>query len=104
MIDIVTNPAHRSITADTHFKCYLVILDVTSRLFVPMGIQDKKPRTIFKAIRDGATTFGPSELYDLSQLEHVHEDFDATFRSTEFTQLNQPKQTINYHLLHQDIM
>jgi hypothetical protein len=51
-----------------------------------MGIQDKKPRTIVEAIRDWATTFGPSEIYDLSQLKQVHGYFDAKFRSNAFTQ------------------
>jgi hypothetical protein len=78
MIDIITNPAQRSITTGTHFKYYLVLVDVASRLFVPMGIQDKKPKTIFKAIQDWTTTFGPSELYNLSHLEQVHVDFDAS--------------------------
>jgi hypothetical protein len=83
MIDIITNPAQRSITTDTHFKYYLVVVDVASRLFVPKGIQYKKPKTIFKAIQDWTMTFGPSELYNLSHLERVHRDFDASFRSHE---------------------
>jgi transposase InsO family protein len=87
MTDIVTNPTQRSITADSHFKYYLVILDAASRLFVPMGIQDKRPRTIFEAIQDWALTFGPSKLYNLSRLEQVHGDFDTSFRSVEFTHL-----------------
>jgi hypothetical protein len=41
MIDVVTNPAERSITDVTHFKHHLVVVDVASRLFVPMGIRGR---------------------------------------------------------------
>jgi hypothetical protein len=41
MIDIETNPARRSITTDTHFKYYLVIVDVASRLFGNQGQETK---------------------------------------------------------------
>jgi hypothetical protein len=40
-IDIIPSPASRSLTPDTYHKCYLGIIDVASRFFVPMGIQDK---------------------------------------------------------------
>jgi hypothetical protein len=87
MIDIVTNPAQRSITTDTHFKYYLVIADVASHLFVHMGIQDKKPKTIFEAIRDWATESGHPKYTTYLNLNQVHGDFDASFRSREFTKL-----------------
>jgi hypothetical protein len=45
MIDIITNPAQRTITTDTHFKYFLVVVDVASRLFVPMGIQETRNET-----------------------------------------------------------
>lgn len=51
-VDIVNNPATRSITANTYFPYYLGITDVTSRFFVPrMGsnvwpIEDLRPGSV----------------------------------------------------------
>jgi hypothetical protein len=44
MIDIIPSPATRLLTPDTYHKYYLGIIDVASRFFVPMGIQDKMPK------------------------------------------------------------
>jgi hypothetical protein len=49
-IDIIPSPASRSLTPDTYHKYYLGIVDVASRFFVPMGIKDEKPTTIYNAL------------------------------------------------------
>jgi hypothetical protein len=87
MVDIIHNPAKQSITADTYFPYCLGIIDVASRYFVPMGLRDKRPTTVFNAMRDWATTHGPTPGYALTDLEQLHGDFDSTFRSDEFTTL-----------------
>jgi hypothetical protein len=87
MVDIIHNPAKRSITTDTYFRYYLGVIDVASRYFVPMGLRDKRPTTVFNAMRDWATAHGPSAGYTLTDLEQLHGDFDSTFRSEEFTTL-----------------
>jgi hypothetical protein len=48
---------------------------------------DKRPITVFNAMRDWATTHGPKAGYTLTDLEQLHGDFDSTFRSEEFTTL-----------------
>ena len=87
MVDIVNNPSAESITSDTHYKYYLLIIDTASRFFVPVGINDKRPRTIFEAIKYWTTHYGPSQSFNFSQLDHIHGDFDAVYRSNEFTRL-----------------
>ncbi len=87
MIDIVNNPADRSITANTYYPYYLAITDVASRFFVPMGIADKRAKTVFRAIQEWASSYGPSATFNLSQLTRIHGDFDTTFRSNELSQL-----------------
>jgi hypothetical protein len=89
MVDIVINPADRSITTNTYFPYYLNITDAGSRFFVPIGIQDKKGKIIFRAIQDWATSYGPgpSADFNLSQLSGIHGDFDSTTRSNELLQL-----------------
>jgi hypothetical protein len=66
MVDIIHNPAKQSITADTYFRYYLGIINVASRYFVPMGIRDKRPLTVFNAMRDWAITHGPTAGYFIS--------------------------------------
>jgi transposase InsO family protein len=87
MIDIVNNPATESITPDTHFKFYLLVIDVASRFLVPIGINDKKPKTVFEALKTWSTHYGPSESFNFSQLSHIHGDFDAVYCSNVFTRL-----------------
>jgi hypothetical protein len=87
MIDIIPSPATRSLTPDTYHKYYLGIIDVASRFFVPMGIQDKLPTTVYNALAKWALWHGPTSGYTISSIEQVHGDFDATFRSREFTRL-----------------
>jgi transposase InsO family protein len=87
MIDIVNNPSTESITSDTNFKFYLLIVDMASRFLVPIGIQDKKPKTVLEALKTWSTHYGPSESFNFSQLDHIHGDYDAVYRSKEFTRL-----------------
>jgi hypothetical protein len=56
MIDIANNPSNRSITSSTYFRYYLNITDVASRFFVPIGIQDKSPKAVFRALQEWATS------------------------------------------------
>jgi transposase InsO family protein len=87
MIDIIHNPTDRSITMDTYHKYYLGVIDVASRYFVPMGIPDKKPLTVFNALKEWSRIHGPSPGYSLYDLEQLHRDFDSTFWSQEFDRL-----------------
>jgi hypothetical protein len=87
MIDIIPSPATRSLTPDTYHKYYLGIIEVASRFFVPMGIQDKMPTTVYNALVKWALWHGPTSGYTISSIEQVHGDFDTTFGSREFTRL-----------------
>jgi hypothetical protein len=46
------NPSSRPSTRNTFFPYYLAVTDVASRFFVPLGIQDKKAKTVFNAIHE----------------------------------------------------
>jgi transposase InsO family protein len=81
MVDIVTNPATSSITAASFFPYYLAITDVTSRLFVPLGIKDKTADSVFRALQEWATYYGPATEFNLFMLTHIHGDFDSAFTS-----------------------
>jgi transposase InsO family protein len=54
---------------------------------VPIGIQDKKAKTVFNAIHEWATCYGPSATFNISQLNRIHGDYDTVFRSEEIIQL-----------------
>jgi hypothetical protein len=62
MVDIINNPSSRSITRNTFFPYYLAVTDVASRFFVPLGMQHKKAKTVFNAIHEWATCYGPSAI------------------------------------------
>jgi transposase InsO family protein len=81
MVDIVTNPATSSITATSYFPYYLAITDVTSRLFVPLGLRDKTADSGFRALQEWATYYGPTTEFNLFMLTHIHGDFDSAFTS-----------------------
>jgi hypothetical protein len=87
MIDIIHNPAIRSLTKDTYYKYYLGIIEVASRYFVPIGITDKTPRTVLTALKKWARLHGPTAGYTMSEIEQIHGDFDAACRSQEFVTL-----------------
>jgi hypothetical protein len=87
MIDIIHNPATCSLTRDTYHKYYLGIIDVASRYFVPIGMTDKTPRTVFTALKKWVRLHGPTAGYKMSDIEQIHVDFDATFRSQEVVAL-----------------
>jgi hypothetical protein len=52
MIDIIHNPVDRSLTKNTYYKNYMGIVDVASRYFVPLGMYEKKPLTVFNALME----------------------------------------------------
>jgi hypothetical protein len=79
MVD--TNPTTSSITAATFFPYHLAITDVASRFFVPLGWKDKTADSVFQALQEWATSFGPNAEFSLYMLTHVHIDFDSAFTS-----------------------
>ena len=93
MVDVVSNPVKECIVSKHHYPHYLTISDVTSRLFVPMGLRDKTAELVFKALQDWAISFGPGTEINLYMLTHIHGDYDPTFRSEEFRRL-----TANYNI------
>jgi hypothetical protein len=86
--DIIHNAAIRSLTKDTYYKYYLEIIDVASRYFVPIGVTDKTPRTVFTALKKWARLHEPTAGYTMSDIEQIQGDVDATFRSQEFVTLS----------------
>jgi transposase InsO family protein len=61
---------------------YLAITDVTSRFFVHLGLKDKTADSVFQALQEWATSFGPNAEFNLYMLTHVHGDFDSAFTSS----------------------
>jgi transposase InsO family protein len=82
MVDIVPNPTTSSITAASFFPYYLAVTDVASRFFVPLGLKNKSAESVFQALQEWATSYGPSIEFNLHMLTHIHGDFDSAFTST----------------------
>jgi hypothetical protein len=89
MVDIINNPSSRSITRSTHLPYSLAVTDVASRIFEPIGIKDKRAATVFNAIQEWATCYGPSATFNISQLTRIHGDYDTVFRSEQLVRLAQ---------------
>jgi hypothetical protein len=82
MVDIVSNPTTSSITAASYFPYYLAVTDVASRFFVPLGLKNKTADSVFQALQEWATSYGPTIEFQLYMLTHIHGDFDSAFTST----------------------
>jgi hypothetical protein len=82
MVDIVANPTTSSITAAAYFPYYLANTDVASRFFVPLGLKDQTADSVYQALQEWATSFGPNAEFNLYMLTYVHADFDSGFTTS----------------------
>ena len=83
-VDILHNPATRCIIPSLYTPYLLGIVCLTSRKMVPMPLDSKEVKSIFKALQAWATQFGPHATFNLHNIKHLHGDHDTAFTSKSF--------------------